>query len=251
MRTKLFIVTSLFITSVTSFAQSSNVGLSDRWNTLYLQWNPSSFVPEEGSSENFTGLSVGLNSAFSISQKLPLYLETGFGFQYSFYAKEITESVAEELGVRTYVVSTLLRPEEIITMYSAKIPFGLAYAFRIPDTKLEFIPNVGLDLRLNIVGKAKARFNLTSEGISQLKYNGYTQQMINKTFGDREINLFDLNDMGSDAATWNRFQVGWHVGLNARISNIFLMGVSYGTDFSEITQNTKIHTTSLSVGYCF
>ncbi len=57
--------------------------------------------------------------------------------------------------------------------------------------------------------------------------------------------------MGSDAATWNRIQVGWHIGLNARINDQFLIGASYGTDFSEITQKVNIHTASLTVGYCF
>jgi hypothetical protein len=70
-------------------------------------------------------------------------------------------------------------------------------------------------------------------------------------FGDKELDLFDKNDMGSDAATWNRFQVGWHVGLKACINNQFLIGASYGTDFSEIAQKVKIHTATLVVGYCF
>ena len=57
--------------------------------------------------------------------------------------------------------------------------------------------------------------------------------------------------MGSDAATWNRLQVGWHVGLNARINDQFLIGASYGTDLSEIAQKVNIYTASLTVGYCF
>ena len=57
--------------------------------------------------------------------------------------------------------------------------------------------------------------------------------------------------MGDDDATWNRFQLGWQIGVNARINSSFLLGVSYGTDFSEIAEKIKIQTTSVTLGYCF
>ena len=68
---------------------------------------------------------------------------------------------------------------------------------------------------------------------------------------EKDVNLFNKDDMGSDDKTWNRFQVGWHIGLNVRINNQFLVGASYGTDFSEIVKKVKIHTASITVGYCF
>lgn len=73
MKTKLFVVASMLIMGMSSFAQSS----IDGWNTIYLQWNPSTFVPDKGDSESFTGLSVGYNKAFSISQNIPLFFEVG------------------------------------------------------------------------------------------------------------------------------------------------------------------------------
>lgn len=136
-------------------------------------------------------------------------------------------------------------------MLSTKVPFSLAYAFHIPETSLDLIPYVGLDFRYNIMGKANVKYNWTPTGLYQLKLNGYTQQQIDQQFGDRDLDLFDKKDMGSDAATWNRFQIGWHIGLNARINDKFLVGASYGTDFSEIAQKVKIHTATLMVGYCF
>lgn len=251
MITKLTIIALLLMTSIGSFAQSSNDTNSDGWNTIYFQWNPSSFVPDKGESESFTGLSIGYNKAFSLSHSLPLYIDTGLGVQYSFYSKDITEDVANELGVTKTSIATLLRPEEKVKMFSAKIPISLAYTFHIPDTKLALIPYIGVDMRLNIIGKAKAKYNWTSNGLYRLAQSGLTQKQINEQFGDKELDLFDKNDMGSDAATWNRFQVGWHVGLKACINNQFLIGASYGTDFSEIAQKVKIHTATLVVGYCF
>lgn len=244
------IVASMLMISMSSFAQSPNTN-SDGWNTVNLQWNPSTYVPDKGESESFTGLSLGYNKAFGLSQSIPLYLEVGLGMQYSFYSKDITEDVASELGVTTISLAALLRPEEKINILSAKVPLSLAYAFHIPETNLSLIPYVGLDIRYNIMGKANVKYNLTSAGINQLKQNGYTQQRMDDAFGDKKLDLFDKKDMGSDAATWKRFQVGWHIGLNARINNKFLIGASYGTDFSEIAQKVKIHTATLMVGYCF
>ena len=245
-----YFVALMLIINISSFAQSPNAN-SDGWSTVNVQWNPSTYVPDKGDSENFTGLSLGYNEAFSISQSIPLYIEVGLGVQYSFYSKDITEDVAKELGVTTIALATLFRPEEKINMLSTKVPFSLAYAFHIPETSLDLIPYVGLDFRYNIMGKANVKYNWTPTGLYQLKLNGYTQQQIDQQFGDRDLDLFDKKDMGSDAATWNRFQIGWHIRLNARINDKFLVGASYGTDFSEIAQKVKIHTATLMVGYCF
>ena len=247
MKTKLFIVASMLIMGMSSFAQSS----IDGWNTIYLQWNPSTFVPDKGDSESFTGLSVGYNKAFSISQNIPLFFEVGLGAQYSFYTKDLTEDVAEALGVKTAALGAVMRPEEKVKMFSAKDPVSLAYAFHIPETKLTLIPYLGLDLRCNIIGRASAKYNLTSAGLEQLLQAGFTNQEINENLADKDLDLFDKNDMGSDAATWNRIQIGWHIGLNARINDQFLIGASYGTDLSEIAQKVNIYTASLTVGYCF
>ena len=251
MKAKLFILALMLMTSISSFAQSSNTPKSNGWNTIYLQWNPSSFVPDKGSSENFTGLSVGYNRAISISPSLPLYFEVGLGAQYSFCTNDITEDVANELGVTTVTVVELFRPEEKVKMFSAKLPISLAYAFRIPETTLSLIPYVGLDMRLNIMGKASLNYNLTPLGRTRLLQSGASLMEINETFKDRDYDLFDKNDMGSDAATWNRFQVGWHIGINACMDDKVIIGASYGTDFSEIAEKVKIHTTSLTLGYCF
>lgn len=58
-----------------------------------------------------------------------------------------------------------------------------------------------------------------------------------------------IKDMGGTDATWNRFQIGWQIGLNARFNSKFLLGLSYGTDFSEIHKKGKIKTTSITIGY--
>lgn len=251
MKTKFLFVVAMLMASTTTFAQFLNSSAKSsssfdggEWSTIYVQWNPSSYVPDKGDSESFTGLSIGYNKAFSISQSIPLFVEAGIGAQYSFYTKDLVSDLAEEYNTSESSIRNLMDPEMKINMISAKVPISLAYTYQIPDSKITLIPYVGIDFRVNIIGKASAKYNLTSNGKTALKQAGVSLE-------EKDVNLFNKDDMGSDDKTWNRFQVGWHIGLNVRINNQFLVGASYGTDFSEIVKKVKIHTASITVGYCF
>ena len=226
MKTKMLITATLLMLSSASFAQFSNVGYSspsssiDEWNTIYLQWNPSKFSPDNGNSTSFNGFSIGFNHAFSLSQSIPLFLEAGLGAQYSIWSNEVT------------ITKTSI--DEKLTMISAKIPVSLAYKYDIPNSTISIIPNAGLDFRFNISGKLK------------LKSGDYSET----------YNVFDKNDMEkieilSGGETWNRFQIGWHIGVNLMFNNTFMLGASYGTDFSEIVKKVNINTGSITLGYCF
>ncbi len=205
---KIILMAAMAVMTSTAFAQlmtgkSAAISKEFKNKTFYLQWNPSSIVPDKGSSQSFTGFSIGLNKAWGVSSSLPLYIESGLGIQFSFYSEDDAD----------------------YKMLSAKIPLSLQYVYEIPNSSVEIIPNLGLDFRINAVGTAE--------------YNG------------KDYNLFDKDDMGGDDYTWNRFQVGWHIGANARFNKKWLVGVSYGTDFSEIAKKAKIHTTSVTLGVCF
>lgn len=112
-----------------------------------------------------------------------------------------------------------------LSMLSAKVPLSLIYKFDIPNSSVSIMPNAGLDLRFNILAK------LSDD--------------------DDSINLFDKDDMGSSKATWNRFQIGWHIGLKALLGQSFMIGASYGSDFSEIFEDCHIQTVSLTLGTTF
>lgn len=229
---KVFILALISMFVVATHAQivsSRSTGITrekvenNNWSTLYLQWNPSSAVPSKGDSKTFTGFSIGYNKAIGLTQQAPLYLEFGLGVQYSYRSDTKKEVYNTGYGYQTYEL------DEKFSMLSAKVPFQLDYVYNIPNTSVDIIPNAGLDFRFNILGKIKY------EG------GGYSESR----------NLFDKDDMGGDDYTWNRFQVGWHIGLNARFNKKYLLGVSYGTDFSEIAKEVKIHTTSVTLGLCF
>ncbi len=215
---KTLAVAALLAVAVPASAQFSNGGAksstaadADGWNTVWIQWNPSSLNPDEGDSESFTGLSLGYSKAFGVSQSIPLFVEAGIGLQYSFHS----ESFDDE--------------DYKWHMLSAKIPVSLIYAWQIPHSSITLMPNLGLDLRYNLSGK--------------LKYE-YDDE-------DEEYDLFDKDEMGGSDDVWKRFQIGCHIGVKARFNEKFLVGLSYGTDFSEICKKVKISTASITLGYTF
>ncbi len=98
------------------------------WNSLYVE-----YLPSKLGNDSFNGAALNYSHAFSLTQKIPLYLETGLGGQYSFYKK---------FGTKTQFVS-------------AKVPVNVIYEYEIPGTSLSIDPFVGVRLRVNIWGDTK------------------------------------------------------------------------------------------------
>ncbi|MBQ9163558.1 MAG: outer membrane beta-barrel protein [Bacteroidaceae bacterium] len=202
------------------------------WQTVWFQYNPSSTKSDYDYYNNlkFTGLSLGYSKAFHVSQKLPLYVEGGIGVQYS-YDKNTISAKADE--TTTEYLTNKYR------MLSAKVPVQLLYKWDVPYSKFSLLPYFGLNFRFNILAKQK------KEDI-MMKANGEIVDQKKAT-----IDCFDSGDMGKSDYTWNRFQVGWELGVKATYDSKYMIGFSYGTDFNEIGKNTSIHTTTLQLGYMF
>ena len=198
----------------------SNVSNTDGWSTLWVEWNPSTLNYDGKAVDDidFTGLSVGYSKAFSVVPSL--FLEAGLGVQYSFYTNDDDDNDWE---TKTNLIS-------------AKVPINLMYAFQIPNSSVSLIPFVGANLRFNILGTHKTKY------VGEYEYDWYD---------DKSLNLFDKKDMGSKNATWKRFQIGWQIGVKARFGESFLLGVSYGSDLSEIVKKRNVSTTSITLGYTF
>lgn len=257
---KLLAMTAMMAVSTTASAQFSNTsgsssntdGLSH--NTVYLEWNPSSFVPDKGSSQSFTGFSAVYGKTFDVSQgRFPLFVEVGAGLQYSFYSEE-------EAGMK-----------EKFNMFSAKVPVNIGYSYQFPNSNISIDVYSGLTLRYNFSGKKKYEYSGNGEDADWSDYldgmedylggmGDYLDELLGEEYGELagaggngkdELNVFDKDDMGGDDNTWKRFQIGWQAGANVRIKNKFLVGVSYGTDFSEISKKVNINTVTLKLGYCF
>lgn len=214
----------------TKSASSSSAG-TEGWSTFYVQWNPSSINTDVKGEDDqsVTAFSIGYNKAFGIVQGTPLFIEAGLGLQYYFYTYE-DENSNREGDIETKY-----------SMLSAKVPVNLTYDFRPSNSNVSIAPYAGLNFRFNIIGKSKMEFN---DEDTEDYYKDERDEKLDK-------NLFDKDDMGGKDYVWKRFQVGWQIGVNVRFNNSFLLGVSYGSDFSEIYKKHKVSTTSVTLGYCF
>lgn len=228
-RIKLLVTTALLAVGVNASAQFTNSKSSSSavspngWNTIWVQYNPTNFDTDiSGLSaicgDNLTAFSVGYSHAFSMSKSTPIYIEAGLGLQYTYGS----ENIGSDYDDDAYSTKT--------SLFSAKVPVNIMYNWQINNSNIAITPYVGLTFRCNIVGKLKEHYLFVSDE-------------------DEDFNLFDEDDMGG--YSWKRFQIGWQIGVNARFNNQFLIGVSYGTDFSEICKSTKLKTTSITLGYCF
>lgn len=108
-----------------------------------------------------------------------------------------------------------------VNTLSLNIPVALTYRININED-FAVSPNFGFDFRINMMGKLKELEDGEELG---------------------KIDLF------SDA-DWKRFQAGWHIGVGFDYRALHF-GVQYGSDFNEIVEETKVATTSITLGFNF
>lgn len=239
---KISILLFLVAMGVQVYAQNNSSSITANaitsgWNTVWVEWSPSTFKVDvkDADNQSFTGLSAGFSRAFNIAPSNPVYVEAGIGIQYSFFKDEFQDErpniVEDEYN---YWTSRYYTAHRSLDMWSVKIPVSLLYKFDIPNSSVSIMPLVGFNLRFNISAKQKApgeKDYVFREGL--------------------ETDLFDSKDMGDSSATWNRFQLGWHIGVKAHFFNHIMAGVSYGNDLTEIAKKTNISAVTISMGYVF
>lgn len=232
----LMIACAIATTASAQFVNSGNAGVSksgtglsamstDDYNRFYVGYNPMKINWEDHQSdweEEYpltSSLTVGYLHASSLSKNIPLFLEYGANFQYSF-GKEKEDG--DEWG---------------INVYSVNVPVNLAFKLQFNDVALT--PYVGANFRVNAAGTYKYEYE---------DWDGETET--------EKINLFDDSDaddaMGDYAA--KRFQAGINVGVGFSYKALYL-GVGYVSDFSKVfdadEMEGKVGMTTLTVGINF
>lgn len=230
MKKNLFVLIAMFAACTTASAQYFDPKNWDTtyheldgggWSTVWAEFNPVTFnVDVKGEdNQNATGISLGYSMAFPLMSDGGLFLEPGLGIQYTFYNEDEKAD-----GIKS---------EDKFNMWSLKVPVNLLYKFQLGNNGFSLSPFAGLTLRYNMSAQVK---NETTAGGMTVK---------------TEANLFKNSDMGGSDYTWNRFQIGWQAGLKAIIGDVFMIGASYGTDFTEISKKTKLQTATVMIGVCF
>lgn len=193
------------------------VGFNNGWDRVFVSYNASSMMFDYKGAENvsFPGFSLGYMKGFSVSNKLPFYVEAGAALQFRSHKEDMSDPDYEETVKQNF--------------FSLNIPVNFVYKWNInEDFSLD--PFVGIDLRFNLSGKEKYTYKDEYDEI------------------DESYSLFSKDDMGGEP--YKRFQAGWHIGVGANYK-AFNLSISYGSDFNEIAEKTKFATTVISLGYNF
>jgi hypothetical protein len=226
----LMLACALTFTS-TAFAQFANSGKSsagssggdapETYQRIGISYNNANFSPNKKFDEDsysLNGVGIDYIHGSSVSSTLPLYWEIGANLNYG--AK--SESYDEE----TYKYQLI----------NLQVPVNLVYRYAASET-LAIMPYVGLNFKGGIALREK------------YEYDG-------DYYDDEDSDWFSFyskDDVGEDN-TFNRFQFGWHIGVGAQFSSLYV-GLQYGTDFipAYSKDGAKINTADLkvSLAYCF
>lgn len=188
---------------------------SSSYSKVFVSYNASKMTSDfngKSMSESYPGFSVGYMYGFGVAKNLPLFVEAGAALQYRTNSDDYSDEY-EKSEYRTNI-------------FSLNIPVNLVYKFDISED-ISIDPFVGIDLRYNLSGESKETI----------------------TYDDGEGESYSENIFKGEGA-YKRFQAGWRIGVGATWKYLNL-SVSYGQDFNEIAEKTKLKTTMISLGYNF
>ena len=137
----------------------------DGWNSLYVE-----YLPSKLSSGAFHGAALNYAHAFSVTPKVPLFVEIGLGGQYSFQ---------DENGAE-------------MKFASVKVPLNVIYEYTIPGTSISLDPFAGVKARVNVWGELTSdeydvEYDLFDKNEGRCKrvqvgWNAGLRVRVNKTF---------------------------------------------------------------------
>lgn len=195
----------------------------DGWQGLRVSYKPIVMDVKDAGDLDMNGFSLDYVKAFRIGGDVPLFLETGAGFQWARYSDQETESFE---GIE-------ISAEEKWTVASINVPVNLGYQCFLSD-KVTLTPYVGLNVKGHVLGE----ISITAKA----EYEGEVEKE------EETLNLFDDEDMEEDPC--KRFILGWQIGATLTY-NRFNLGVSYGSDLTEFATDTKFMTTAITLGVNF
>lgn len=217
------------------------------WSRISVSYNPVKIVSDykEADDQNATGFSIGYTKGFNITKGLPLFVEIGINGLYAFNAID-----AEDDDNLKSLEKQGFDVERKTTLFTLNIPVNLAYKFCINNSALSIVPYVGINLKGNLIGKAKYKLTNDLENSIYTSEKDFWEAFEEKGYGKEDTNMFDKKDTGSKDYTWNRFQMGWQIGVGVNYNKLYV-GIGYGKDLTELCKKTKIGTTSITLGYNF
>lgn len=236
-------IMAMATTASAQFANNSRGGDAPRasksintagYDRIYVSYNPVNVVSDKDNVAdiNYTGFSAGYTHGFSISQKLPFFVEVGAKLTYAFYSTD--ESDEDDKDVYCNFKGDWAKYDCKHTYMGVTVPVNLAYSIDFANSEVNIVPYFGLTFKANIIANEKADPDVN-----------YTVEK-----DEKEKDYFDKKDMGDKDYTWKRFQMGWQIGAGLNYKALYV-GVHYGKDFMEIAKKTKMSNWGISLGYNF
>lgn len=178
------------------------------YNRIGVSYNNTNY---KANYEFLSSKSMGVNGfgidyihGFHITNNLPLFLETGINFNMGF----ASDSESGESGRNYWKDSFKFQDMNL------QVPVNVAWQFNVGGN-FKISPYLGLNFKLHLLSRFKDKYE-DEDGVEEGDWYS--------VFDDGEDAMGDKDD------TWNRFQMGWHVGVGFTYQPFYL-GVQYGTDF--------------------
>ena len=223
----------------------AGTALADDYNRVSLSFNMDDYNYNKefyGSNKDenpsFTAVGAGLNyiHGFSLSKKLPMFLEVGGSVNYNGHCE--SQWIEDERLNEKYLLSGQFANLNI------RIPVNFAWKFKL-NQKHSLTPYTGINFKFNCL--SQFREGLEVDGREAWK---------------DWINVLKKGEDVQEEDVWNVFQMGWQIGLNWGIKR-FNGGIEWGYDFIpaynqtiriyEFKETFKVNTSTfkLAVGYTF
>lgn len=186
--------------------------------------------------DGFGANGFGINYVHGFGVAKNMFVETGLNVDFGWASKKLFEESYDD--GETY--KEFFKGKNI----NMQIPVNFVYRVGVGEN-MWVSPYVGLNFKLNL----STQYRNTWE---PLEDDEKDPEWIN-VYSDSEEN------MGHKDLTWNRFQMGWHIGCGFQYSKYYI-GVQWGTDFIpayshkfEDGDKYKVSTSNLkvSLGYTF
>ena len=179
-----FCAVNLSAKSMGTTSDDSSRDIRKGWNTIWLEYNPSTFHMRDA-SVSFRSSSFGYGRAIGLSSKIPLYIEPAIGMRYSY----MDEHKGQEVD---------------LDMWSVRVPVNVEYVCRVANGPISLIPYAGLDFRYNFSGELGDRdiFDDGASGEAARRFQVGWQAGVKVGFG-KYVNAYvsygtDFNEFDED-----------------------------------------------------
>lgn len=223
---KISLLLSMVCLCFTTFASEKQKGYNlagISYENTYVSATDNIFaVDPDVTSLSLNGFGVEYIRGIGITH-LPMFIEVGGKLTFTFNNQSFNTSSG---SYEKYDYSTV--------MGRLIIPVSYAYKFSFGD-KLSVTPYAGFNFKFNLLGLSKETHEYSYKYGSNKYDIVHVSDKENYSWFDKE-DVYELS--GVKNGTWNRVQVGWHLGGRVQYSRLYA-SLSYGTDMNSIFNYKK------------